>query len=189
MFPRTKLPSGMLDAAVKKRKRQDAEAERLRQATVRSERLIDSHFGRAVTSTSTQAQWLPLETVLVKVNKRLTAAELQETTATSLEEWVGRIAPKVLMNRAGIFKHSFGPKYQPLLLLNPGFARALSQWPKGSVGECMCGRHVGHSTGATKATRSSLARGTTDSEHKANCCLWTPPPTRHLAHMKKPRLT
>lgn len=181
-YPRNKMPVGTTDVEIKKRKRQDAEAERLQNEKIMAERLIDSHFGRAVCTSSTHGQWVTLDAAVIRVNKRLKSANLDETTKPGLIKWLNRVGKggKEALNHAGIFTlshDSFGRRVEPLLLLNPGFARALGQLPKGSALQCTCGNAQGQRKGLFKATRASVAKGATANaeHHKANCCLWTPP--------------
>ena len=181
-YPRRKMPVGTTDAEIKKRKRQDAAAERLENDKIMAERLVDSHFGRAVCACSTHAQWVTLDAALIRVNKRLKAANLDETTKPGLINWLNRVGKggKEVLNRAGIFTSShdsFGRRAEPLLILNPGYARALGQLPNGSAMQCTCGNAQSQHKGLFKATRASVAKGATADAggHKANCCLWTPP--------------
>mmetsp|Transcript_18944 Transcript_18944/g.19062 ORF Transcript_18944/g.19062 Transcript_18944/m.19062 type:complete len:159 (-) Transcript_18944:105-581(-) len=128
-------------------------------------------------STSTNNQWSLLARVHVKINKKLS----KPLTVQQLDIFLQNIPHDELV-RKGIWIHSFGSKYMPIICLNPAYGRA-----NDTIGldrPCTCR--------VSKQTDNELKRYfhssdynagrhmSTNSSHIATCIEWTPSATGHL---------
>ena len=177
MYPRRRLPAGF-KGDVKKRKKLDKELEQEHCNAVVSERLLDSHLGRTVGDSTTQAQWVSITTFVAKVNKRLRNLKRAEVNSRVLTKFLNRIGEAAL-ERIGVFRHSFGKKNVPIILVNPGYARALKQAKGAKICACSSGVRIRNPSSNARLLRVGVISG----GHRANCPLWRPPPTHNLAHL------
>mmetsp|Transcript_3581 Transcript_3581/g.5268 ORF Transcript_3581/g.5268 Transcript_3581/m.5268 type:complete len:151 (-) Transcript_3581:897-1349(-) len=123
---------------------------------------------------STRNQWSILGTIVVKLTKRLG----KQLTTRELANELKAIPKKDLFFK-GIWVHSFGSKYAPIICINPAFGR--SNRKQGLDRPCSCKLK---SSNAIRYFNSHDYNGgrhhCTASPHIATCSMWRPPSTGHL---------
>ena len=82
---------------------------------------MESDLGRALSLTSTSNSWSTLEAVAAKVGRRLG----RPASPRELDNLMKSAGDEELL-RSGVWRHSFGDKFMPIVLVNPAFARALA---------------------------------------------------------------
>lgn len=92
---------------------------------------MESDVGLALRACSTSASWSTLDAVATKVSKRLR----RPVGAVELEKLMLSVGDDALW-RYGVWRHSFGAPYMPLVLVHAPFGRALQA---GTTG-CSCGQ-------------------------------------------------
>ncbi len=116
----------------------------------------------ALTATSTSMAWATLDDVLAKMRKSSPNGVASRITQRSLARFL-ESTPGDVLESAGIWVKSFGPKYQPIVITNSEFASASIA----GRNTCCC------STGADGVT-----------QHQPGCPVWSPPHTSKL-HSKR----
>mmetsp|Transcript_27997 Transcript_27997/g.52516 ORF Transcript_27997/g.52516 Transcript_27997/m.52516 type:complete len:150 (+) Transcript_27997:58-507(+) len=140
---------------------------------------METPIGQALASAATSAQWSTLDAVLRKVNSKIGGRPMD---ARAFDEFLRSVGDQELQAH-GVWRHSFGPKYKPILLVNPAYARAVARDPEGG---CSCPRKAPQDQSAAvdnyfnsqnyNAGRHALEA----SGHIPSCALWRPPTTGHL---------
>ncbi|CAE7409472.1 unnamed protein product [Symbiodinium sp. CCMP2592] len=92
---------------------------------------MDTPLGQALASCSTSAQWSTLDAVLRKVNAKCGA---NAVNARDFDQFLLSVGSEQLRLH-GVWRHSFGPKYKPLLIVNPAYARTVARDPEAA---CSC---------------------------------------------------
>ena len=82
---------------------------------------MESDLGRALSLTSTSNSWSTLDAVAAKVGKRLG----RSVGPREIDDLLKSAGDEELL-RSGVWRHSFGDKFMPIVLVNPAFARALA---------------------------------------------------------------
>ena len=116
----------------------------------------------ALSATSTSMAWATLDDVLTKMRTSAPNGVSARVTQRSLARFL-ESTPSDVLESAGIWVTSFGPKYQPIVITNSEFASACRE----GGNACSC------STGANGAT-----------QHQPGCQVWSPPSTSKL-HRKR----
>ncbi|KAK3245282.1 hypothetical protein CYMTET_45139 [Cymbomonas tetramitiformis] len=83
---------------------------------------MDGPIGMALGQVSTSNQWTTLSGLLPKVNKKLPVGS-KPVAAREFAAFLESV-PVAELREAGIWFHSFGPKYQPIVVTNLAYARA-----------------------------------------------------------------
>ncbi len=146
---------------------------------------MDSVLGRALAQVSTSAQWSTMDGVLAKVNRRLPPGQ-PPFSQRDLADLLSQVSEKELREH-GIWVVSFGEGLQPIVVVNPAYARAARERRRGDKDECTCPGSAGGEDARSaagryfassdyNAGRHSCAR----SSHRPNCLRWTPPSAGHL---------
>ncbi|OLQ04998.1 hypothetical protein AK812_SmicGene11852 [Symbiodinium microadriaticum] len=92
---------------------------------------MDTPLGQALASCSTSAQWSTLDAVLRKVNAK---CGTNAVNARDFDQFLQSVGSEQLRLH-GVWRHSFGPKYKPLLVVNPAYARTVARDPEAA---CSC---------------------------------------------------
>ena len=153
-------------------------------------RMESDDLVQAAAKVSTSNQWTTLPGFIAKLNKKLPPSQHVQPKQLASELLA---VPADTLAQQGIWLTSFGAKYMPIILTNPAYARAWRtalQKDVEATAECTCGAHASNGSEAVEAQVSSRYFGSqdynagrhapTNSTHKANCLLWTPPSTGHL---------
>ena len=164
--------------------------------------LLTSSVGQALVACGTSNQWSMLSSVMTKMNKKLDS-ENRIIDPRRLVEFLKSIGAKEL-NAHGVWWTSFGSQYEPIILVNPAYARARAlERSGGSGGVCTCcgGSGADDTTSSSSSSSSEAAarkseaaskkyfeshdynagrHASTASCHIASCCKWKPPTTSHL---------
>lgn len=146
---------------------------------------MDSVLGRALCQVSTSCQWATLSGVVTKVNKKLAVEE--HVDARSLVAFMASINKEEL-NNAGVWVHSFGAQFQPIVIMNPARARARRTEKDSTTSgvptcTCSCGGGAPADTAGRYFASTDYNAGrhaVEGSGHRPNCACWTPPTTSHL---------
>ena len=154
---------------------------------------METPIGEALQKVNTSHQWSTLRSVVTKLNRCLPSSS-QAIDGRGLASFLESIDVEEL-NAAGIWTHSFGAKYEPLVLTNPAYARARRGLkPADDSGEviatrrlCRCRKRSAEDEAAESSERyfgstayNAGRHSSTQSTHAANCPRWTPPSTGHL---------
>lgn len=136
---------------------------------------MNSLLGQAIRKVNTGRQWSTLSSVLGKINRILPSNE--QISGHELLSFLQSIDTDELRLN-GIWAHSFGSKYEPLILTNPAYSRAI-QTGKHS---CCCKLRSKESAGQYFGSTAYNAgrHCSTNSVHANNCPKWTPPSSGHL---------
>jgi len=123
---------------------------------------------------STRNQWSLLSTLVKKLNKRIATPMTVKEVAKHL-----LLVPSEVLRKNGVWVHSFGSKYEPIVCVNPAYGRVNSS--EEDIPACSCkgidrDSNVYFSSQAYNAGRHAC----TASLHIASCSQWTPPSTGHL---------
>lgn len=123
---------------------------------------------------TTSNQWSLLDKVLTKLNKKLP----EPITARELGTFLQEIPDKEL-DRYGIWVHAFGPKYAPIICINPAFGRANDS--SGLNRPCKCKITSSTPTHFFSSHNYNVGRHeSTSSSHIATCSKWYLPTAGHL---------
>ena len=116
----------------------------------------------ALTATSTSLKWSTIDDVLEKMKKSASSSIASRITQRSLARFL-ETTPSDVLESAGIWVKSFGPKYQPILITNSEYASACAQ-------------------GRTVCSCSAGVNGS--KQHQSGCPAWSPPSSSKL-HKKR----
>ena len=157
---------------------------------------MDGELGQALKSCSTTNTWAMLDAVTSKVSKKLG----RKVDAKELEDLMIQAGDKEL-EKHGVWRTSFGPKFMPIVVINPAFGRAMmSKGNSNSTDQmvrsqslCTCskssvygdrGNHRDVVKDANRYFQSSDynagRHASTVSHHAGNCPMWRPSQTSHL---------
>jgi len=161
-----------------------------------SDEIMSSSLGKIIAATSTSSQWSTLEGLTTKVNKRIarSSSGLSILTPYELDNFLLNVDKEDLLNH-GIWRHSFGKKYMPIVLINTAFASTMKTNKEnvnenGHVVHCSCGPDVVRKKAKRDTNDVERYFGSNDynagrhasnlSEHKPQCIMWRPPNAGHL---------
>lgn len=140
---------------------------------------MDCRLGRELAASSTSANWSTLPAVAKKVSKRLGWT----ITPRELDAFLIAVGATEL-EMHGVWRHSFGKKYMPIIVVNPACGR--QKQAHGMV--CKCGVAAGAKAAkeggrATRCFRShdynAGRHSATISSHKISCPMWIPSDAGH----------
>ena len=126
----------------------------------------DAMLLAALTATSTSLAWSTLDDVIATMKISAPNSVAARVTQRSLARFL-ESTPSDVLESAGIWVKSFGPKYQPILITNSEFAIACAE----GRSSCSCG------AGTKRVSKKA-------SKHQLGCPAWSPPSTSKL-HKKR----
>ena len=84
---------------------------------------MNSDLGQALSMTGTNNTWSTLDAIATKVKKRL---GIRKISPKELDDLMLQVGDKEL-EKHGIWRTSFGSKFMPIVVINPGFGKTMAK--------------------------------------------------------------
>eukprot|EP00045_Choanoeca_perplexa_P001223 m.18438 g.18438 ORF g.18438 m.18438 type:complete len:152 (+) comp10807_c0_seq1:290-745(+) len=127
-----------------------------------------------VAAISTSNGWSVLDSVLMKLNRHRQPPLSARTLGTALHT-----APAQALLARGIWVHSFGSKYAPIICVNRAFSRTYTRLGADAPCTCKLTDNEGSKYFSSQAYNAGRHAAPLSS-HIASCTRWTPPEAGHL---------